>query len=95
MNGFVRLEIEDRTGGKVFGNLFGGEEVLVSASGRLQGNITCPRVTLENGCRFKGSIDMESKPTGQEARPAREERPARDEKASRQNELHPAEPARA
>lgn len=31
------------------------------ASGNVRGNITAPRVALEDGSRFKGSIDMDVK----------------------------------
>ena len=48
-----------RVEGEVHGNLYGGREVLISASGRVQGNIVSPSVTLENGSKFKGAIDME------------------------------------
>lgn len=47
--------------GEVRGNLFGDEQIVVATSGRVEGNITAPRVSLEDGCRFKGSIDMEPK----------------------------------
>ena len=45
--------------GEVEGDLRGGEQVIVKRSGNVHGNITGPRVTLEDGCRFKGSIDMD------------------------------------
>ena len=45
--------------GKVEGDLRGDEQVIVKRSGDVQGNITAPRVTLEDGCRFKGSINMD------------------------------------
>ncbi len=48
-----------RVEGQVKGNLYGGQEVIIRASGRVQGNIVAPRVTLENGSKFKGAIDME------------------------------------
>ena len=47
--------------GEVEGNLFGDEQVVVRQSGVVQGNITAPRVSLEDGSKFKGSIDMEPK----------------------------------
>lgn len=47
--------------GEVKGNLFGDEQIVVAGTGQVVGNITAPRVTLEDGCRFKGSIDMEPK----------------------------------
>lgn len=47
--------------GEVEGNLYGDERVIVRQSGKVIGNITSPRVTLEDGATFKGSIDMDSK----------------------------------
>ncbi len=47
--------------GEVTGDLV-GDEVLIRKSGRVEGNAKAPRVTLENGCHFRGSIDM--KPHG-------------------------------
>ncbi len=44
--------------GKVTGDLL-GEEVVIRKSGRVQGNAKAPKVTLENGCYFRGSIDMQ------------------------------------
>lgn len=46
--------------GHVEGDLHGEEQVVVRKSGNVRGNIVSPRVTLEDGCRFKGSIDMET-----------------------------------
>ena len=48
--------------GEVTGDLV-GDEVLIRKSGRVEGNAKAPRVTLENGCHFRGSIDM--KPHGE------------------------------
>ncbi|MDX1432995.1 MAG: polymer-forming cytoskeletal protein [Gammaproteobacteria bacterium] len=48
--------------GRVEGDLHGGEQVVVQRSGVVRGNITAPRVTLEDGCKFKGSIDMDVEP---------------------------------
>ena len=47
--------------GEVEGNLYGGEQILVRQSGSVRGNIIAPRVSLEDGSKFKGSIDMEPK----------------------------------
>jgi len=49
--------------GKVEGDLKGDEKVVVQASGNVRGNIVSPRVTLEDGCKFKGSIDMDVEPS--------------------------------
>lgn len=45
--------------GEVSGDLNGGEKVVISKSGRVRGNIIAPRVLLEDGAIFKGSIDMD------------------------------------
>jgi len=45
--------------GKVEGDLKGDEQIVVHSSGNVRGNIVAPRVTLEDGCKFKGSIDMD------------------------------------
>ncbi len=45
--------------GQVKGDITGSEKVIVSKSGRVHGNIVAPRVTLEDGAKFKGSIDMD------------------------------------
>lgn len=45
--------------GEVSGDLKGAEKVVISKSGKVRGNIVAPRVTLEDGAIFKGSIDMD------------------------------------
>lgn len=45
--------------GEVEGDLSGDEQVVVRRSGNVQGNINAPRVTLEDGCKFRGSIEMD------------------------------------
>ena len=49
-----------RIEGDVTGDIVGGERVVICASGNVQGNVSAPRVMLEDGGRFKGSIDMGS-----------------------------------
>lgn len=50
--------------GSVEGNLRGAEQVVIRQSGNVRGNISAPRVTLEDGCKFTGSIDMEGQKKG-------------------------------
>lgn len=47
-----------RIEGEVKGDIDASERVVICASGNVQGNVTAPRVMLEDGGRFKGSIDM-------------------------------------
>jgi cytoskeletal protein CcmA (bactofilin family) len=45
--------------GYLEGDLYGSERVNIRKSAQLRGNITSPRVSLEDGARFKGSIEMD------------------------------------
>lgn len=50
-----------RIEGNVEGNLYADDQVTVRSSGIVRGNIVSPRLTMEDGCSFKGSVDMESR----------------------------------
>lgn len=54
--------------GEVEGDLTGDEQVVIRRSGQVQGNIIAPRVTLEDGCKFRGSIDMDMPAKGGRAK---------------------------
>ena len=56
-----------RIDGDVKGDISGVEKVILSSKGKVQGNIIAPRVTLEDGAKFKGSIDMD--PSGEAGQP--------------------------
>jgi cytoskeletal protein CcmA (bactofilin family) len=61
-NGRVKADIFGRVvtiEGEVDGNVFAREQAILRQAGAIRGNITAPRVVLEDGSRFKGSIDME------------------------------------
>lgn len=45
--------------GSVEGDLYGAEHISVRKSAKVQGNIISPRVSLEDGAHFKGSIEMD------------------------------------
>jgi cytoskeletal protein CcmA (bactofilin family) len=47
--------------GTLNGDVFGGEQVIVHDCGNVRGNITAPRVALEDGAKLRGSIDMDPK----------------------------------
>ena len=62
-NGRVTANINARVirvDGEVKGELRASEQVSISPSGQVNGDIRAPRVVLEDGCQFKGSVDMES-----------------------------------
>ncbi len=75
-NGRVNADITAQVitiAGKVRGDLTSTEKVVISRSGNVHGNIVAPRMTLEDGAIFKGSIDMDP---GEPAKP-RETKPVR------------------
>lgn len=53
--------------GKVEGDLKADEQIVLQSSGNVRGNLVAPRVTLEDGCKFKGSIDMDVEPSAARA----------------------------
>lgn len=59
--GIVKASITARVvriSGAVAGDITGSEKVMIAKSGRVQGNIVAPRVQLDDGALFRGSIDM-------------------------------------
>jgi len=44
--------------GKVEGDLRAEEQVILRSSSSVQGDITAPRVVLEDGARFRGGVEM-------------------------------------
>jgi cytoskeletal protein CcmA (bactofilin family) len=59
--GEVKANIIARTvtvEGRVVGNLSGEEQVVLRASARVEGDIVAPRVVLEDGTLFRGSVEM-------------------------------------
>lgn len=47
--------------GTLKGDAFGEEKVTIKRTGNVQGNVSAPRVSLEDGAKFKGSMDMDYK----------------------------------
>ncbi len=59
--GNVRASVHGRSvtvEGEVSGDLHGQEQVVLRKTAKVEGNIKAPRVTLEDGARFRGGIDM-------------------------------------
>jgi len=60
-NGDIKADVYAQTiivNGSLTGELHGKEKVHISKTGKVNGNIFSPRVSLEDGAKFKGSIDM-------------------------------------
>ncbi len=58
--------------GEVVGNMFAGEKLEIKASGALKGDVTSPRLIIDDGAYFRGSIDMEVDGQRRLERPATE-----------------------
>ena len=56
--------------GEVRGDLNGVEKVVISSTGNVHGHIKAPRMKLEDGAIFKGSIDMDPGEKPAQAKPA-------------------------
>jgi cytoskeletal protein CcmA (bactofilin family) len=75
--------------GEVHGNLTATQQVLVRASGRVHGDIRAPRVALDQGCRFKGAIDMEPNVRPADLPPERREGRREREREARESSALP------
>lgn len=63
-NGRVKADVYGKlvtVEGEVEGNLFGQDQIIIRGTGKVRGNISAPRVSIEDGATFKGNIDMEGK----------------------------------
>jgi cytoskeletal protein CcmA (bactofilin family) len=66
-NGRVHADVRAKTVtilGELRGDVAGNEKVVIRKSGNVRGNIVAPRVSLEEGAMFKGSIEMEPNKAG-------------------------------
>lgn len=66
-DGRVKANVNARTvtvEGEVEGDLAGQEQIVLRRSARVVGNISAPRVSLEDGAVFRGGIDMQEQGAG-------------------------------
>jgi cytoskeletal protein CcmA (bactofilin family) len=59
--GHVKADVTARVltvEGRVEGNLKAEEQLILRSSARVEGDLSAPRVVLEDGARFRGGIDM-------------------------------------
>jgi len=86
-SGCVKADITAKVikiAGEVRGDITGTEKVIILRSGNVHGNIVAPRMTLEDGAIFKGSIDMDPGETAKPAlaNPAKKTSDKKDEKVA-------------
>ena len=63
-NGRIKANVAGRTvtvEGQVEGDLRAEEHIALRKTAKVRGNLAAPRVTIEDGASFLGSIDMERK----------------------------------
>lgn len=44
--------------GEVEGNLYGTERAVLKSSGKVKGNLHAPKISIEDGAQFEGTVDM-------------------------------------
>ena len=69
-NGRIAAEVHAKTVvvvGQVIGNITADDKVDIAPSGSVEGDIRSPRVSIADGAKFKGSIDMDRKGAGSTA----------------------------
>lgn len=62
LNGQVQADVNAREviiQGKLSGNVIAGDRVEIRAQGALTGDVTCARISIEDGAFFKGGIDIQ------------------------------------
>ena len=73
VNGRIKANVLGRTvtvEGEVEGDLHAEEQIVIRKSAKVRGNVAAPRVTIEDGATFQGSIDMERKPAPSRPNPS-------------------------
>jgi len=63
-SGRVRAEVKTENltiNGEMVGNISANERVSISNTAKVEGDIKAPRVVIDDGARFNGSIDMDVK----------------------------------
>ena len=57
---FANVDIENLSvQGEMSGDIRAGDKVVIAATAKVVGDIKAPRVVIEDGARFKGSIEMD------------------------------------
>jgi len=87
VDGVVKASISSKfvtVEGKVEGNLSAEEQIVLRSSASVQGDITSPRIIIEDGARFRGGVDMgegeeKGKPSTRPAAKSKRERKSKDQ----------------
>jgi cytoskeletal protein CcmA (bactofilin family) len=59
---FADVEVENLAiHGEMSGDIQAGDRVVIASTAKVVGDIKAPRVVIEDGARFKGSIEMDVK----------------------------------
>lgn len=80
--------------GHMEGDVYASEKVLIRASAQVLGNLTAPRVGLDEGARFKGSVEMDQEVVSRAFGQSRSGQPAPTGMQPKPAETKPAQPAK-
>jgi len=73
-SGIIKANIKvksARISGVLVGNVTAEERVEIAPDGRMVGDLTAPKIIINDGAAFRGRIDMQNFDEGAEAKPAR------------------------
>jgi cytoskeletal protein CcmA (bactofilin family) len=62
-SGHVKADVHAKfvsVAGEVHGNVVAAEQIVIRKTATMLGNLSAPRVGLEDGCCFRGSVEMET-----------------------------------
>ena len=79
-NGNVRAHVKARSitvQGRLEGNVQASERIEIRKTGSLEGDLVTPRIVIEDGAQFRGSIDILKPGTPPQAPPSHKPMPAR------------------
>ena len=62
-----------RISGVLVGNITADERVEIAPDGRMVGDVTAPKIIINDGAAFRGRIDMQNFDEGRESKPAAKE----------------------
>ena len=74
VNGKLKADLQAKivkVEGSVRGDISAVEKVIIAKTGNVIGNIQAPRVNLEDGAKFKGSIEMDPENTADSTAPTK------------------------
>jgi cytoskeletal protein CcmA (bactofilin family) len=91
-SGIIKANIKVKSAklsGVLVGNITAEERVEILSDGRMVGDLTAPKIIINDGAAFRGRIDMQNFDEGQKAEPKEAESPVASPKPAHGGGAHP------